>query len=164
MTRIVRGVSSLGSRVVRARALAKDGEATKALIEAHAIRTHALDDLSTTVRELATGIARRIVGQELSLRPEAIASIAEEAISKVRRANSLLVRVHPDDAKIVREMEERILAGARSTTPLTIESDTSLARGDCVVESNLGTLNARVEAQLEQFGRALELASRKVTP
>lgn len=164
MSRIVRSRSLEGSRIVRAHVLEKDGEATKALIEAHAVRDHALDDLSDSVRDLAAGMARRIVAKELAADPTTIASIAAEAIGKLKRANALTIRVHPLDAETIAAMQRQILASSGITAPLQLESDPSLSRGDCVVVSNLGTIDARIDTKIAQFVQALELSAAKPKP
>ncbi len=91
--------------------------------------------------------ARRIVGEELVLAPERIVTIVREVLERARRARTVTVRVHPADAGALRRAfgEEGAL----------VEEDPSLERGGCVVATELGELDARLEVKLEELARAM---------
>jgi flagellar biosynthesis/type III secretory pathway protein FliH len=124
-----------------------------ALAQAHASEHAALE---RQVIELAAAIARTVVGDELVARPERIAAIAAPLIARVRRARRVTLRVHPEDAAALElslhALRER--CGVHGT--LHVESDSAIARGGCVVSSDAGTLDARVETRVDALARALE--------
>lgn len=59
-------------------------------------RERALRELEPQVFELAVAIARRIVIEELAMRPELTAGIVKEAIRRIEKTGPLMVRIHPD--------------------------------------------------------------------
>lgn len=105
--------------------------------------------------EVAMLAARRVIGQELSLRPEMIAQIVAPLLERVRRAKMIALRVHPDDRAALAACLDALRDRAQLSTALQIETDPHLSRGSCLVASELGSLDARVETQLEALSRAL---------
>ena len=92
----------------------------------------------------ATQLARQMVRSEITQRPEVVASIAEEAIDALLlSARHITLRVNPEDVALVSQGAADVLAarGAR------IVSDATVQRGGCLVESDIGVVDASVEAR-----------------
>jgi flagellar biosynthesis/type III secretory pathway protein FliH len=89
-----------------------------------------------------------LVGQELALSPAHIRSIVDGELARVRRARAIELHVHPDDRQLLdstEDMRSRLeLAGA-----LRVVEDAQLTRGGCVLITNLGEIDARLETRLE---------------
>lgn len=113
----------------------------------------ALEDARGEVTELAAAIGARLVGAELAIAPDRIALIAEEALSRATRAKRATLRVHPSDVEAL----ERALFALRERTSavLAVREDEALTRGGCIVESDVATLDARLEVRLEALTSAL---------
>ena len=121
---------------------------------------HALDSelgqleqqMATSLARVATELARQVVRSELSVRPALVAQVAREAVSAVlASARQISVLVHPDDhALVAGGCEDALLArGAR------LIAQPGIARGGCRVESDAGTVDARVAARWAQATHAL---------
>ena len=121
---------------------------------------HALDtelgqleqQMASSLARVATALARQVVRSELSVRPALVAQVAREAVHAVlASARQISVLVHPDDhALVAAGCEDALLArGARLVAQATI------ARGGCRVESDAGTVDARVAARWTQATHAL---------
>jgi flagellar assembly protein FliH len=92
----------------------------------------------------ATHLARQIVRSEIAARPELVAVVAQEALDTLlMSAKQVTVRVHPDDHPLVAQGAAEVLSarGAR------LVSDASIARGGCLVESDIGVVDASVAAR-----------------
>jgi flagellar biosynthesis/type III secretory pathway protein FliH len=87
----------------------------------------------------------------VALGGEQVAAIVLSALDRQRRARSVRVRVRPSDADALAALEPSPLPPGATIVP-----DPSLAPGDCIVESELGTIDARVATKLEALRRALE--------
>jgi flagellar assembly protein FliH len=94
-----------------------------------------------------------LLSEELQLSPTHIRRVLERELLRVRTATQLIVRVHPDDLALLASSADYVatleLAGS-----LEFVSDATLARGGCVLTSNLGEIDARIETRL---GLALAL-------
>jgi flagellar assembly protein FliH len=100
----------------------------------------------------ATQLARQIVRSELSVRPELVEAVAREATEALLlSARHITLRVHPDDQPLVAQGAADVLAarGAR------LIADGSIARGGCLVESDIGVLDATLQARWSRCAAAL---------
>lgn len=118
-------------------------------------QTQALDaSMADTLVESAVTLARQVVRSEIRLRPEMIVQVAEDAVGAVLlSARHLRLRVNPQDLPLV-ESGSADLLKARG---VILQGDATISRGGCVVESDLGEVDARLEARWAQaaaaFGR-----------
>jgi flagellar assembly protein FliH len=103
--------------------------------------------IAQSVAQTATALARQLVRSELAARPELVATVASEAVNAVLlSARHIRVFVHPDDHELVAAGAQEALE-ARQARLLT---DATLERGGCRVESDLGTVDARIETRWTQ--------------
>lgn len=100
--------------------------------------------MAQAVAQAAVRLARRVVRAELRAHPEQVTEAAQQAVNAVLlSARHIRVLVHPDDHALVAEGAAEALAarGARLLAQADIE------RGGCVVESDLGQIDARIESR-----------------
>jgi flagellar assembly protein FliH len=113
---------------------------------------HSFDDqigaleaqMAQAVAQAAVLLARRVVRAELQAHPEQVAEAATQAVNTVlQSAKHIRVLVHPDDHALVAAGAAEALAarGARLLAQPGIE------RGGCLVESDLGQIDARIETR-----------------
>jgi flagellar assembly protein FliH len=108
--------------------------------------------MSEAVAASATALARQVVRSELTTRPEVVAVVASQAVEAVLlSAKHIRVHVHPDDLALVQQGAADALAarGAR------LMPDASVSRGGCRVESDLGRIDATIEARWTQAAETL---------
>lgn len=119
-----------------------------ALLEAEAARRMALTQVTDDLAELVVGVARRLIGEALETRPELVRARVIDALERVRRASMVRVHLHPADVPALEGVEAEVVP------------DETLSRGDCVVRSELGEIDARIEVGLDGIRRALGAAIR----
>ena len=114
--------------------------------------------LAGQVAEVAILLARQVVRSELSLHPEQVAQLVQEALGSVlASARQIAVHLNPDDQALVQMHAGEALAarGAR------LVADPALRRGGCVIDSELGVIDASLEARwqraVEGMGRTIPL-------
>jgi len=95
-----------------------------------------------------TAIAR--MAGELAASREGALAMVRSAVAQLRDAQSLCVRMHPDDAAW--------LAGHGAAHGWTLQPDPGVTLGGCIVDGAHGSLDARLELQLERLGAALRAA------
>lgn len=108
--------------------------------------------LAGTVTRIAVQLACQVVRGEIATRPELVARVAQEAVgAALASARQITVQVHPDDLALVADGAADMLAarGAR------LVAQPALARGDCLVESDAGSVDARIEARWIEATRSL---------
>jgi flagellar biosynthesis/type III secretory pathway protein FliH len=127
--------------------------AAAALACAGAERDRLLASAEREVVSLALAVARKLLGRELAV-PDAVVDLAAQALAEARERRAVLLRVSTADAPAVRAAEgplAAILVRAR----LELREDPALARGAVVVDTEAGSIDGGVEAQLEALARAL---------
>lgn len=118
-------------------------------------QTQALDArLAGTLVQTAIMLARQVVRSEIAQRPELIVQVAEDAIGAViLSARHLRLRLNPADLPLV-ELGAADLLKARG---VLLQADAGVQAGGCIVESDLGQVDARIEQRWAQaaavFGR-----------
>lgn len=108
--------------------------------------------MAASVARIATQLARQIVRSELATRSELVVQVAHDAINAVlMSAKQITVYVHPDDQPMIAQGAGELLVarGARLVGQPTI------ARGGCLIESDAGTVDARIESRWQQAVQAL---------
>lgn len=109
-------------------------------------------DMARTLAITATHLARQIVRSELGARPELIAQVAHEAVDTLLlSAEHITLRVHPDDHGFVAQGAAEVLA-ARGVRLL---SDAAMSRGGCLVESDIGVVDASIETRWRRAAASL---------
>jgi Flagellar assembly protein FliH len=88
-----------------------------------------------------------LLSEELRLRPEHVASVVERELARVRRARNVTLRVHPADLALL-EGADTLRTRLELLGTLTLRADASLERGGCVLETDLGEVDARLETRL----------------
>jgi flagellar assembly protein FliH len=108
--------------------------------------------VADTLLRCAVQLAQQVVRSELALRPELVAKVASDAVNAVMlSARHISVRAHPADLPLIEAGAEEALAarGAR------LLADEGVARGGVLVESDVGTVDARIEVRWAQAAAAL---------
>ena len=67
----------------------------------------------------------------------------------------VVVRVHPNDLKTVREHRSEWLSMLEGTRSLEIVEDERISAGGCLVETEAGNVEAQIERQIKVLERAL---------
>jgi flagellar assembly protein FliH len=109
-------------------------------------------DMARTLALAATHLARRIVRDELATQPALVAKVAQEAVDTLLlSARHITLRVHPDDHGFVAQGAAEVLAarGAR------LVADATITRGGVVVVSDIGVIDATLEARWRRAAAAL---------
>ncbi len=99
---------------------------------------------------LVSGITEKIIGSELKNHPEQIVSVVREALTRVAVANSITVKINPDDEQLIQESLPSLQEVFSEPKTITLKADQSILRGDCFIETEHGKVDARIKSQLER--------------
>jgi type III secretion protein L len=102
-----------------------------------------------TMLQLSVHIAQKIIGEELRLHPDTIISIIREAMKSTRTGKRLSIQVNDAEAVYVRSRAEQLKQFLGSIGEIEIVPSAGVTPGGCVIESELGIIDARLETQLK---------------
>lgn len=112
---------------------------------------HEVDSFNRKVEKmivtLAVEISRKVLRKEIDENDEFILGQVREALRRVLGVSKVRLRINPDDERVIREHKPELLQMADSIRELVIETDPSIERGGCILESELGNVDARISTQ-----------------
>jgi flagellar assembly protein FliH len=141
----------------RANASKEVGEAIEDLRERFTITLEELHELRSTLAaraerdlvRLALEIARKVVQREVTIDPEIALTLARVALSRIHNRASSTIHLNPDDFAFVNSQREHL----QSSGTIEIVPDRSITRGGCLIETNMGDVDARIEQQFAEIER-----------
>jgi type III secretion protein L len=107
------------------------------------------------LRELVWVLAQKLAGPTIERDPAALEALMAPLLERVRRARKVVLRVAPDAAAYVLERIDSLVASLELEAAIEVIADSEIRVGGCVVESDLGTLDARLETRVSELARAL---------
>jgi type III secretion system HrpE/YscL family protein len=128
---------------------------TELLVGARMAAARSRGGAEAELRTLAVRIAEKILGRELTLKPDAVVDVAARALEHAGDPREVVVRAHPDDLAALERGKPRLVEKCKSAQAVTLKPDESVRRGGCLVETELGVVDARLSTQLEAIERAL---------
>jgi flagellar assembly protein FliH len=127
------------------------GAFQQAIAEIGHLRALVLRQAEEDIITLAFQLARKIIRREVLEHREVLATTLKCALEHVVEQDQIVVRVHPEDLHYATEITEERGHIRGDLKTLTVQGDTSIGRGGCVVETSLGTIDARIEAQFDEL-------------
>jgi flagellar assembly protein FliH len=132
-------------------------ETMRNLVEMARVERHKLmEDAEPELVRLAIGIAERVLHQQIALDRGVVVEMAKVAIARLVERESVTVRVNPGDLERMREHRDEFLSSGDIKNFRVIE-DQRVDRGGVVVETDGGTIDARIGTQLNEAKRVLHI-------
>jgi len=129
--------------------------AARVLREATAMKSEIIGEAEPFLLNLSVQIAETIIGRQLSLEPEWALEMVRNVLARERRKGLVTLCVSPEQFPYIREAREELRMVLDSQAELQIVPDSSVRGYGCVVRTDFGTLDARIDAQLMEIKQAL---------
>jgi flagellar assembly protein FliH len=136
---------------------AADGLATalpalKSVAESLGIeRDRWISDWEAVAVRLAAAIADRLLGRQLRTNPELAREMIREALQLAVGAPRVRVHLHADDAALLGNQAADAVRALAACGEAEIVPDNSLKRGGCLIETQHGQIDARIETVLDRI-------------
>lgn len=105
---------------------------------------------------LIISLIQKILGKELSMSRSVIATTLQNALNQAIESEEYYVTLHPDDLAFAEEKAPELIASVRGLERLFFKTDDNLTRGGCVLESTSCSVDASIDAQLQNIKEFLE--------
>ena len=128
---------------------------TDSLRELAEFRARLKERYERELLELALGVARKVVQQELAERPEIWLGMIRAAVKRAVDRERIALRVPPPLMAFLRGSLAALRALLQDVKDLELVEDPSLPAGGCVIESRFGEVDIGVETQLQRCERAV---------
>lgn len=113
------------------------------------------------VVDLSFAITEKIIRRELE-RESIIKDVLKDSIKKIIGANEVVVKLHPDDYNSI-IVESNNFLTENTFTKIKFEPESQIERGGCLVETEIGNVDARISTQLEEIKKNLAASSESVS-
>jgi len=121
----------------------------------HDLREKVLRESEDELISLIMMIARKVIVREVSEDRNILAGVVHHAIAGLSTREEITVRINPDDYLLVTKGREDYLRNELLSDRLQLKSDPSVASGFCQVDTAMGTIDAGMDAQMEEIYRHL---------
>lgn len=114
--------------------------------------------IENDVVEISVMIAKKIIGEIAGEDRDIVVNIAKEAIKRASDREVLRIRVAPVDYDALNKKRSELLQCIDGIKSLIFEADESVQPGGCLIETNQGEIDARIESQIKVIKGALTAA------
>jgi flagellar assembly protein FliH len=101
------------------------------------------------VLEFALKIAEKVIAAEVESNPNTILGVVQSAMEKVLDQNNITIKVHSRDLKILETAKGEVFGNGTEQADIHLLSDNSVGLGGCIVETDFGDIDARINQQLK---------------
>lgn len=105
--------------------------------------------VESEVVQLALAIAGKILHREAQVDPMLVAAIVHLALGQLKDGSCATIRVRPEQAQRWRDH----MAAQTLNLTVNVVEEADLEPGDCVLDTELGTVNFSLDAQLKEVER-----------
>jgi flagellar assembly protein FliH len=134
--------------------LQADVNAVIASIEAE--RAHLWRQTEKDIVAFSIEMAKKIIKTEVAENPKVIGEVIKHALRRVVSKEHIRIRISPADIDGVRAQREDLLLVLDGAANLDIVDDRRVEQGGCVIETTAGTIDAKIETQIDRMVEALE--------
>jgi flagellar assembly protein FliH len=134
-------------------------KATQHLVEELSeFRKEMYDKVEREMIEMVIALTKRVIHFEFSKREDAVQNMIRLAVQSVLDRESMVIKIHPTDKEYADSFLPELHHMYSEIKNITFVTHSGIERGGCVIETNFGVIDARIEKLEEQIDRILNLA------
>ena len=99
-------------------------------------------------------ISQKILHREIK-NESIIRNSLSESVKKVLGANSLIIKINPAEIEAISKENEQLL-NSSTFSKISFEPDERVELGGCIIESEIGSVDARITSQLNEIKKILD--------
>ncbi|MBN1282905.1 MAG: hypothetical protein JXA24_03945 [Proteobacteria bacterium] len=129
-------------------------QVTEKLMALERMREEFYRNAEPDVVNLVLDIAEKVIGRLVRENSEAIKGIVRQALER-SLGDRITVRLNPEDYRMLMESEHEFRDVLDRTKRLAFREDEAISKGGCIVETEVGTIDGRLETQMAAIKKAL---------
>lgn len=119
--------------------------------------------MEKTVIPVALKAARKILGREIELSETAISDIVANNLKAVSQHKRVTIYVNKEDLSRLEKKREDLKRLFEGLEALSLRPREDITRGGCVIETEAGIINAKLESMWDAIERAFQLINQETT-
>ena len=121
------------------------------------IRREIHQKIEKEVAQLALSIAKKIVCHEVKTTEETVVCVAREALSRVENPGKIKVKLNPADLQFIQDTKFQLSHFLDDVESIRFEAEDSIQSGGCLIETDMGDIDARIEKQLQAIEESFQI-------
>jgi type III secretion protein L len=118
-------------------------------------------EVQKSILPLTLKAARKILGEELALKPERIVDIIITALKPVTQHRKVIVYVNRSDLETLEAHKPEIKKIFERLESFSLQERSDIEPGGCIIETEAGIINAQLENQWRALESAFEAFTKK---
>ncbi len=114
-------------------------------------REEILQETESQIVELVILMARKVIKILSENQKNVIMANTMAALKKVRTRGKVTLRVNIEDVKLTTEHTDEFIKHVENVENITVLEDSSVEKGGCIVETDFGSIDARISSQLSEL-------------
>lgn len=119
------------------------------------LRERVLRESEDELVNLVIMVARKVINRELAQDSGILALLVQTALADLSKREEITVRLNPQDHAVLHDKHGTALQQELQFERLQIKADATIAPGGCEIDTELGTIDVSIDAQLEEVYRHL---------
>jgi len=103
----------------------------------------------TETVKLSMAIAKKIIISEVMINEEIILNVVKKSLKLVLNQDRYLIKINPADLGIMQNAQPELSELIENYDDIIFESDESIDQGGCLIETNYGNIDGRLEQQMQ---------------
>jgi len=125
----------------------------ESILEIDGLRSSLYAQIEREVVKLALEVAKIVVRREIQADREMVQTLVRAALSRLSEASPVTIHLNPIDYDYLLERRAELCRiGGRE---VSLEADPSIERGGCLIRTEDGDIDARIEEKFRQLQQAL---------
>jgi len=121
------------------------------------IRRQIHQEIEKEVAQLALSIAKKIVCHEVQTTQETVVCVAREALSRVEDPGKIKIKLNPADLQFIQDTKSQLADFLHDVDSIRFEAEDSIQSGGCLIETDMGDIDARIEKQFQAIQESFEI-------
>ena len=96
-----------------------------------------------------------MIGREVSSSGANLEQIIKPTLAKIPDATRVIIKVNPQDLNQLREFSNDLVEDGKIES-LEVVSDSNIARGGCMIDTDVGMIDAALETRIDKIRESLK--------
>jgi len=125
------------------------------LAKAVGVRDEIINSSEKLMTDMILMIARKVIKDEIVERREVVINNIKESIRRIKDRDRVDIRVNFADLDMTTAHKDEIIKMMETLKKINIYEDSRVERGGCIIETDIGAIDARISTQLDALEEAI---------
>ena len=119
------------------------------------LRDKVMRESEDELLNLVMMVSRKVILREESADRSILESMIRSAVAGLSERDRMTIRLNPDDYAMITSGHEEYFRQELENDQMRFKADAAILPGDCQIDADMGTLDASIDAQLDEIYRSL---------